>query len=159
MAALGLVRYFKDKFNQLDCFIVTTSAVELVMDAVSSAAVSDDDNGSSGGGLTVLRTFRLLRILRSLKLIQSVETLKNMIATTGSSLTAIANFAVLLLIVLYIYALCGLTLFGGQMVDDVGETPRANFDSLLDSITTVFIVMVSRLHSNSSCQHIIYLKF
>ena len=64
-----------------------------------------------------------------------------MLATTAGSLSAIANFAVLLLIVLYIYALCGLTLFGGEMVDDEGEIPRANFNSVLDSITTVFMVM------------------
>ena len=88
-----------------------------------------------------LRAFRLLRILRSLKLINNVGALRDMMATTAGSLQAIRDFAILLMIMLYIYALTGLTLFGGSMRTPDGEIPRTNFDDLLWSFTTVFVVM------------------
>ena len=95
----------------------------------------------SGGAFTALRSFRLLRILRSLKIIKSVSVLKDILATTAGSVAAIVNFAVLLFVVLYIYALCGMMVFGGHMQDGNGDNMRPNFDSLLDSITAVFIVL------------------
>jgi hypothetical protein len=86
----------------------------------------------------------LLRILRSLKLIQSVGALKDMINTTAGSLKAIGDFAILLFIMLYIYALVGLHIFGGKITEEGvagAPSPRANFDTLLWSFTTVFMVM------------------
>ena len=61
--------------------------------------------------------------------------------TTAGSITAIRDFAILLILMLYIYALTGLTMFGGQMRTEDGDVPRTNFDNLLWSFATVFIVM------------------
>ena len=56
MLALGLVRYYADKFNRLDCFIVVTSLIELAIEVFGPSSKQ-----KGGGGLSVLRTFRLLR--------------------------------------------------------------------------------------------------
>lgn len=122
----GLGSYFADKFNCFDCFIVVTSLLEKMMDG--------------GGSFSVLRTLRLLRILRSLKMMSGLDTLKKMIATTAGSMSAIANFAVLLLLLLYIFALVGMQMFGGKLEIE-GETARPHFDNLIWSFTSVFLVM------------------
>jgi len=84
--------------------------IEIVMALIS---------GGEGGSFSVLRTLRLLRILRSLKLIGSSDKLKAMIATTAGSMSAIGNFAILLMLFLYIFALVGMTMFGGTSCDCV----------------------------------------
>jgi hypothetical protein len=128
--AFGLGDYLNDKFNCFDAFIVTTSLIELAM-----ASESGD-----GGSFSVLRTLRLLRILRSFKLVKGMDTLKKMIATTAGSMAAIANFAVLLMLLLYIFALVGMQMFGGGLEIE-GETARPHFDNLIWSFVSVFLVM------------------
>ena len=130
MFGYGLGRYFDDKFNTFDSFIVTTSLMELAM-----ATESGD-----GGSFSVLRTLRLLRILRSFKLVKGMDTLKKMIATTAGSMAAIANFGVLLMLLLYIFALVGMQMFGGGLEIE-GETARPHFDNLIWSFVSVFLVM------------------
>lgn len=126
MVGYGLGTYFSDKFNCFDCFIVVTSLTEKMMEG--------------GGSFSVLRTLRLLRILRSFKMMSGLDTLKKMIATTAGSMSAIANFAVLLMLLLYIFALVGMQMFGGKLEID-GETARPHFDNLIWSFTSVFLVM------------------
>ena len=130
MFGFGLKDYFRDKFNCFDAFIVSTSIMELAM------ATEPGD----GGSFSVLRTLRLLRILRSFKLVKGMDTLKKMMATTAGSMAAIANFAVLLLLLLYIFALVGMQMFGGGLVIE-GETARPHFDNLIWSFVSVFLVM------------------
>ena len=107
LPVMGAVRFWAEPFNRLDAFVVITSQVELWMAWLG---------GGEGGAMSGLRAFRLLRILRSLKLINNVGALRDMMATTAGSLQAIRDFAILLMIMLYIYALTGLTLFGGPIL-------------------------------------------
>ena len=132
LPVLGFTKFWAEPFNRLDGFVVITSQIELWMAWIG---------GDGGGAFSGLRSFRLLRILRSLKLINNVGALRDMMATTAGSIQAIRDFAILLIIMLYMYALTGLTLFGGQMFHEDGDVPRTNFDDLLWSFTTVFVVM------------------
>lgn len=132
LPVLGATKFWKEPFNRLDAFVVLSSQVELWMAWLG---------GGDGGAFSGLRSFRLLRILRSLKLINQNASLRDMMKTTAGSMTAIRDFAILLILMLYIYALTGLTLFGGQMHTEDGDVPRTNFDNLLWSFATVFVVM------------------
>ena len=132
LPVLGMSKFCAESFNKLDAFVVITSQIELWMAWIG---------GGDGGAFSGLRSFRLLRILRSLKLINNVGALRDMMRTTAGSIEAIRDFAILLVLMLYIYALTGLTLFGGKIFWEDGETPRTNFDNLLWSFTTVFVVM------------------
>jgi Ca2+-binding EF-hand superfamily protein len=126
--AFGFKGYFADVFNCFDAFVVVTSVIELLL-------------SSSGGSVSVLRTLRLVRIMRSLKLIKSGSALRQIIETAIASMQAVANFGVLLLLIMYIYALLGMNLFGGKLLDHDGvETPRGNFDSILSAMIAVFQV-------------------
>eukprot|EP01051_Picozoa_sp_SAG22_P016754 SAG22_NODE_2434_length_2576_cov_2.410008_1_plen_793_part_10 len=123
----GPKAYFKDLFNCFDAFVVTTSILEL--------ALSD-----GGGSVGVLRTLRLVRIMRSFKMIKSGSALRVIIETAIASVGAVANFGVLLLLLMYIYTLLGMNLFGGKLMDEDGVSPRGNFDSMVASFITVFQV-------------------
>ena len=60
--------------------------------------------------------------------------------TTAESL---GNFSLIVLLVIFIYALLGMQIFGGKFAfgEDGIDHPRTNFDTLLDAIMTVFQIL------------------
>lgn len=130
---LGLTRikFKKDKFNLFDLFIVTVSIIELVTPS------------GNFGIITSLRAFRLARLF---KLARSNHTLKCLLDSIAQTISAIANFIVLLLLFIYVFALLGMTMFAGKFSFDDhgyhdpshGSVPRMNFDTLDWAIITVF---------------------
>ena len=104
-------------------------------------AYSDDE--SSGGFLGALRAFRLLRLI---KLIKSNPTLSALVDSIVHTIVAIGNFLVLLSILVYVFALLGMSKFAGRFKFDEngnydpinGEVPRQNFDSITWAVMTVF---------------------
>ncbi|GBG24665.1 Voltage-dependent L-type calcium channel subunit alpha-1S [Hondaea fermentalgiana] len=139
LIGLGPRQYAKDFFNVFDFVIVTISLVELVMDAEGG-----------GTGLGALRTFRLMRVF---KLARSWKNLRKLLHTILLSILDVTNAAILLVIIMFIFTLLGMQLFGGQWTanhfcDDpedyegcLEETPRANFDSFAWGFVTVFQVL------------------
>jgi len=85
----GIRMYVSDGFNIFDCFIVIMSFVEMSLPGQDSS-------------LSVLRAFRLLRIF---KIIKSWDSLRLLLSTVLSSLTAITNLGVLIALFLFISAL------------------------------------------------------
>ena len=59
-----------------------------------------------------LRTLRVVRVLRGIKLIKKAPMMRSLIEVLMNSFSAVANFFALLLLVIYIYALLGMSLFG-----------------------------------------------
>ena len=86
----------------------------------------------------MLRGFRLLRIF---KLVKSWTTLQELLKTIISSISAISNLAVLSLLFLFVYSLIGKQFFHGDMIDLDGEVTRYNFNTTVDSLITMFIVL------------------
>eukprot|EP00736_Rhodelphis_marinus_P006678 Rmarinus@m.195 len=115
----GLAVYWRDGFNRFDAIIVLGSYADIVF---------------ASGGVSVLRTFRLLR---AFKLVSNWENLRSLIDTVLQSFTSIVNFSGLLGLFLFIYALVGMSLYGGEFYVD-GEVPRENFDDFLSSFTAIF---------------------
>eukprot|EP01043_Picozoa_sp_COSAG02_P015309 COSAG02_NODE_650_length_18912_cov_23.728698_4_plen_1651_part_00 len=123
----GPLGYFGDPMNWLDAVCVVTSLMEVLF--------------QSGGGVSALRVLRLMRILRSMKMIKDGSALKQMIETAIASMKAVVNFGVLLLLLIYIFTLLGMNLFGGELFEDDGITvPRANFDTFIAAFLAVFQV-------------------
>ena len=126
VAGFGVAHYLEDGFCRLDAVIVLSSVAE--------ATVS---NGSSA--LSVFRMLRLVRIIRALKLVTNLSTLRKLLETAMGSLQGVGNFAGLLWLVLYIYALLGMSLFGGkQFLGLDGKVPRSNFNDIQSALVTVF---------------------
>ena len=134
---LSRKEFIGDRFNIFDLIIVIVSLLDLF---VISGTV----------GASSFRSFRLMRFLRQFpELYKFTKTLER-------SLVGASVLTVLLLLVIFIYALLGMQFFGGHFcgldVDTltvVNETvgcthvPRENFDTLWESLLTVFKIVTA----------------
>lgn len=79
-----------------------------------------------------------------------MESLKLLIDSIAHTLAAIANFTILLGLFIYVYSLLGMQFFSGKIkfneLDQYdlenGRSPRGNFDTLLNAIISIFIILV-----------------
>jgi hypothetical protein len=133
---LGFKQYFADGFNKFDCVIVVFSVIELI----AGCAGGDCLGASAIPGISVLRLFRMLRVF---KLARNWVSLRLLLNTILNALLDVANAAILLGIVMFIFCLVGIQLFAGQFSEENfgGDKPRAHFDSLGWSFVTVFQVL------------------
>ena len=79
---------------------------------------------ANSGSLSALRSFRILRVL---KLVRSWTTLQRFLYTVYITVLSLGEFAFIVVLAIFIFALLGMQLFGGKMCGlDDGETPRHN---------------------------------
>ncbi|NWI92884.1 SCN2A protein, partial [Pitta sordida] len=122
--------YFQAGWNIFDSFIVTLSLVELFLSNVD--------------GLSVLRSFRLLRVF---KLAKSWPTLNMLIKIIGNSVGALGNLTLVLAIIVFIFAVVGMQLFGKSYKECVCkissdcELPRWHMNDFFHSFLIVFRVL------------------
>ncbi|NXY31722.1 SCN5A protein, partial [Pomatorhinus ruficollis] len=102
--ALDPYYYFQQPWNIFDSVIVTLSLVELSFPKHKSRK-----ERGKGGTLSVLRSFRLLRVF---KLAKSWPTLNTLIKIICNSLGALSNLTLVLAIIIFIFAIVGVQLFG-----------------------------------------------
>ncbi len=130
LLGLGITEYFRDAFNTFDALVVLISLVELLL--------------ADSGSLSALRSFRILRIL---KLIRSWRTLQKFLYTMYATVASLGEFAFVVVLAVFIFALLGMQMFGGKMCAEsdtfAGDPtiPRHNFDTLLWALVTVFQVL------------------
>uniref|UniRef100_A0A3B3RCL9 Sodium channel protein n=1 Tax=Paramormyrops kingsleyae TaxID=1676925 RepID=A0A3B3RCL9_9TELE len=128
--ALDLYYYFQQGWNIFDGFIVTLSLMELGLSNVE--------------GLSVLRSFRLLRVF---KLAKSWPTLNALIKIIGNSVGALGNLTLVLAIIVFIFAVVGMQLFGKNYQDCVCKIssdctlPRWHMKDFFHSFLIVFRVL------------------
>jgi hypothetical protein len=136
---LGINGYVADAFNVFDGIIVTFSIVELGIGFYAQATGQD----SSSTGLGALRTFRLMRVF---KLARSWKDLQKLLLMIMQSVMDVTNAVALLGIIMFIFTLLGMQLFGGKMKwYYYGTSPedkaKAHFDSFWWGFVTVFQVL------------------
>ncbi|XP_036388464.1 sodium channel, voltage gated, type VIII, alpha subunit a isoform X1 [Megalops cyprinoides] len=130
LVAMDPYYYFQEGWNIFDGFIVTLSLVELGLADVE--------------GLSVLRSFRLLRVF---KLAKSWPTLNMLIKIIGNSVGALGNLTLVLAIIVFIFAVVGMQLFGKSYKDCVCkiaqdcELPRWHMNDFFHSFLIVFRVL------------------
>jgi len=135
--AYGWKKYWFDALNAVDGVIVILSCI----DTFSFLAQVDS---VVGGGISVLRAFRLFRIVRAVKLVRYFPSLVQQIKVLQASLAAISNLCFLILLWIVIFAILGMSLFGGKLVDSVtGVAPRLNFDSFFNALLAVFVIFTT----------------
>ena len=107
LLALGVSLYFKSFGNTFDALIVVFGIVEIVGERFW---------GNAGPkGLSVLRAFRLLRVVRLLK---SFESLQTVLETVKECVKGIMDFSLILVIVIYTFALMGMSFFGDRLCQE-----------------------------------------
>ncbi|XP_050525593.1 sodium channel protein para-like isoform X2 [Daktulosphaira vitifoliae] len=129
LMAMSPKYYFQMGWNIFDFIIVVLSIVEYL-----SAGYQ---------GLSVLRSFRLLRVF---KLAKSWPTLNLLISIMGRTIGALGNLTFVLCIIIFIFAVMGMQLFGKNYTEKVylfkdQELPRWNFTDFLHSFMIVFRVL------------------
>ncbi|XP_061544763.1 sodium channel, voltage gated, type VIII, alpha subunit b isoform X6 [Phycodurus eques] len=130
LVAMDPYYYFQEGWNCFDGFIVTLSLVELGLQDVE--------------GLSVLRSFRLLRVF---KLAKSWPTLNMLIKIIGNSVGALGNLTLVLAIIVFIFAVVGMQLFGKSYKDcvckiaDNCKLPRWHMHDFFHSFLIVFRVL------------------
>jgi len=118
---LGPISYFSDPYNLFDFLIVVASFVELpdVLTQSQCLAIHRGDEvaicegGSSG--LSVLRAFRIVKLLRAFPALQ------RQMRIVMASLSAVAWLCLLILLFILIFAILGMSVFGGLMWDPVDQ--------------------------------------
>uniref|UniRef100_A0A8D0G386 Sodium channel protein n=1 Tax=Sphenodon punctatus TaxID=8508 RepID=A0A8D0G386_SPHPU len=128
--ALDPYSYFQVGWNIFDAIIVSFSLVELFLENVD--------------GLSVLRSFRLLRVF---KLAKSWPTLNMLIKIIGNSVGALGNLTLVLAIIVFIFAVVGMQLFGKnykeyvRKISNDGVLPRWHMTDFFHSFLIVFRVL------------------
>ncbi|XP_078079937.1 sodium channel protein type 4 subunit alpha-like [Mustelus asterias] len=130
LIALDPYYYFQVGWNIFDSIIVTLSLVELGLANVQ--------------GLSVLRSFRLLRVF---KLAKSWPTLNMLIKIIGNSVGALGNLTLVLAIIVFIFAVVGMQLFGKMYkqcvckISDDCALPRWHMHDFFHSFLIVFRIL------------------
>ncbi|KAM8988556.1 sodium channel protein type 4 subunit alpha isoform 1-T1 [Ara ararauna] len=130
LIALDPYEYFQQGWNIFDSIIVTLSLVELGLANVQ--------------GLSVLRSFRLLRVF---KLAKSWPTLNMLIKIIGNSVGALGNLTLVLAIIVFIFAVVGMQLFGKSYIECVCKIsvdctlPRWHMNDFFHSFLIVFRIL------------------
>ncbi|CAG7833557.1 unnamed protein product [Allacma fusca] len=124
--------YFTSFWNLFDLFIVFMSLVDSFIESYNLK-------------FNVIRSMRLLRVF---KLAQSWITMKVLLNIIFSTFGALGNLTLVLLIVLYMFAVLGLQVVGDyytrsafNAVEDMNEFPRWNFQNFWYAFMMVFRVL------------------
>ncbi|NXY84874.1 SCN5A protein, partial [Alcedo cyanopectus] len=136
--ALDPYYYFQQHWNIFDSVIVTLSLIEL-----SLPKQRGKKERRKGGVLSVLRSFRLLRVF---KLAKSWPTLNTLIKIIGNSLGALSNLTLVLAIIIFIFAIVGVQLFGRSYVENshkitTNNRPRWHMMDFFHSFLVVFRIL------------------
>ncbi|XP_030649653.1 sodium channel protein type 4 subunit alpha B isoform X1 [Chanos chanos] len=130
LIAMDPYYYFQVGWNIFDSIIVTMSLVELGLANVQ--------------GLSVLRSFRLMRVF---KLAKSWPTLNMLIKIIGNSVGALGNLTLVLAIIVFIFAVVGMQLFGKSYKDCVCKIsqdcllPRWHMTDFFHSFLIIFRIL------------------
>nr|UQT18688.1 sodium channel alpha subunit [Liriomyza trifolii] len=143
LMAMSPKYYFQEGWNIFDFIIVALSLLELGLEGVQ--------------GLSVLRSFRLLRVF---KLAKSWPTLNLLISIMGRTMGALGNLTFVLCIIIFIFAVMGMQLFGKNYHDNKdrfpdGDLPRWNFTDFMHSFMIVFRVLCGEwIESMWDCMYV-----
>ena len=121
LIGLGPSYYFYIDWNKFDFFIVILSIV---------SAFSDEDSSYN------LTAFRIIRVARLLRMIKSSKQLQSLLKTLYLAMNNIANVALLFMLIIFTFAVAGMTLFGDIEIGEYGAIKRdnLNFHTFYESV-------------------------
>jgi len=136
LLAWGLSQYFADRWNKLDAFVVGISDFVYILETAISSF-------NAPININLVRILRLVKILRVLRVLSRGKEVIFLIETLLYSFPAIANVAALWLLVIFIYTIIGVSLYGEIPVDSVDYqfgmyNEHANFRNFGTGIVTLF---------------------
>ncbi|GMT35617.1 hypothetical protein PFISCL1PPCAC_26914, partial [Pristionchus fissidentatus] len=134
LSALGFKRFFRERWNQLDMFIVILSIAGIVFEEFEALELPINP--------TIIRVMRVLRIARVLKLLKMAKGIRSLLDTVGEALPQVGNLGSLFFLLFFIFAALGVELFGKlecseeHPCDGLGE--HAHFKNFGMAFLTLF---------------------
>ena len=118
---LGWGQYWTSGWNRFDFSVVVINLVTFVLGATI---------GDIGVDFTLLRAVRVVRLFR---LVKTSRRLRTIFTTLYLSLPSLANVGALLLLLFFMYAIAGMTLFA-EVPHGTFITKHANFEDFINSM-------------------------
>lgn len=146
----GIYRYFSQKWNQFDFFIMIFGLFDIIINKLFSQKSLLFQIGPK-----ILRTVRMLRIGRLIRLVKKFDGILKLIRTLIFSLPMTFNVLALLLLIFFVYTIIGCSIFGDSRKDEY-----VNFTNFLFGMMTLFKIsttdnwsetMLSLLDDNIYC--------
>ncbi|ULT83283.1 hypothetical protein L3Y34_012492 [Caenorhabditis briggsae] len=134
LIALGFKRFFIEKWNRLDMFIVILSIAGIIFEEFEALELPINP--------TIIRVMRVLRIARVLKLLKMAKGIRSLLDTVGEALPQVGNLGSLFFLLFFIFAALGVELFGklecseDHPCDGLGE--HAHFKNFGMAFLTLF---------------------
>ncbi|ESO94539.1 hypothetical protein LOTGIDRAFT_118343 [Lottia gigantea] len=126
--------YFRQFWNVFDFIIVLLSVTGLILDDLLAGVFVTP---------TLLRVGRVFRIGRVLRLIKAAKGLRKLLFALIISLPAIVNIGALLALIMYIYAILGMSSFKNLRVSPMMNNDIVNFQTFANSIILLFRLSTS----------------
>lgn len=130
MVAYG-AGYFKDGWNRFDFFIVMLG----IFDAVSSGLLPID--------VGIVRKLRVFRITRIMARVRKARDIRVLLETLWFSIPSLANIGAFMFLILFVFTVLGVQLWGQVLQDGVGLTRHMNFEDF--GTAFLFLIQVTTL--------------
>eukprot|EP00744_Colponema_vietnamica_P013636 GILI01019116.1.p1 GENE.GILI01019116.1~~GILI01019116.1.p1 ORF type:complete len:572 (+),score=64.11 GILI01019116.1:232-1716(+) len=135
LMAAGFVRCLQSGWFRLDLLIVVLSVVDFALFVVGTQVAI---------GPSIFRALRLLRILRLMRLLKNRTTLELLAEAALFSLPPLLNVFLLLLVILFIYAIAGVQLFT-YVTNNGALNEYYNFHHLGNALQLLFVMATGEL--------------
>ncbi|XP_062583302.1 sodium channel protein 1 brain-like isoform X2 [Saccostrea cucullata] len=135
--------YFRQPWNVFDFVVVVVSLVSIILEDLLASIFNP----------TLLRVFRVFRIGRVLRLIKAAKGIRKLLFALIISLPALINIGALLCLIMYIYAIIGMSLFGNMKIE-LPLDDTVNFQTFASSF-----VLLLRLSTSAGWNDILETMF
>lgn len=115
--------YFKSSWNIFDFFVVIGTDIGILISILSQTS-------TLATAVTIIRAFRIMRVVR---LIKASKNLRVISQTIVYIIPSLANIALLIFLLFFIYAAVGINLFG-TVKRRQHITERANFETFFNAL-------------------------
>ena len=135
--------YFKNGWNKFDFFVVISSLIDLGIDLILNSIVEEGGQQQSSSLLTVgpqlARVLRVLRVSRVLRLAGKYKGLQSLLKTIQMSVSSLINVFILLMLIFFIMAVLGNSLFFRVTEGNVISSWK-NFTNFHQSFSLLFSI-------------------
>ena len=141
LAGLGFADFWRDGWHRFDTVLVAVSFPDLVLTLMLTThilTVSDNSGSASFLYLRILRILRMARVLRMMRMMRYWDGLNRIVHCLLSVGRPLINICVLLFVLLTIFALIAMELFGGLCGSEDGS--RFHFDYYYPAMITTMAV-------------------
>lgn len=125
--------YFKSNWNIFDFLVVIVSIVGIVLELQLNRSVGSETSGFVG----IIKTMKVLRVGKLFRHSSKFEGIRILLGTIVLSLPSLMNIGMLLLVVVFIFAIIGMALFKNLMHNGA-ITQTNNFETFSNALLVLF---------------------